>query len=257
MGKLSAAAMIALAIPALAAAQHRGGAAPVMAAPFRGGAVVSHVASGPAHSTMRVQSGTQSATRIGTPILRTQSNGVRIIHRNNNPFGFNGTDFQDVPGLGFDFPHLAAVSGNRRLHGRRFFGGGAPFGFGGFLFGPSVIVEEVPVAAESQPTLIEEEVADDAPEAPRPARRARTSRELSEPQPESTVVSAPQPDPEQFVFVRRDGGLVFAVAYSWDNGTLRYVTPEGLRRTMGRDALDLSATQQFNEQRGLNFRAPA
>ena len=207
---------------------------------------------------MRVQSGTQSSARIGAPVLRTQNNSVRIIHRSNgNPFGFNDADFDDVPGLGFDFPHLAAISGNRRLHGRRFFDGGVPFGFGGFLFGPSVVVEEVPVAAESQPTVIEEEVADDAAEAPRPARRGRVSREVSEPQPESALASAPQPDPEQFVFVRRDGGLVFAVAYTWDNGTLRYVTPEGLRRSMVRDALDLNATQQFNEQRGLNFRAPA
>jgi hypothetical protein len=257
MGRLSAAVMIVLAIPALAAAQHRGGmTGPVMGAPFHTGAAISHAASAPARSTMRVQSGTQGPARIGAPALRTQSNGVRIIHRNNsNPFGFNGTDFQDVPGLGFDYPHLAAISGNRRLHGSRF-GGQVPFGFGGFLLGPSVIVEEVPVA-ESQPTVIEEEVADDGREALRPPRRARASREASEPQPESTLTPAPQPDPEQFVFVRRDGGLVFAVAYSWDNGTLRYVTPEGLRRSMGRDALDLNATQQFNEQRGLNFLLPA
>jgi hypothetical protein len=253
MGKLSAVAMVVLAIPALAAAQHRGGAAgPAMGAAFRGGAVISRAAAAPARSTMRVQSGTSGAARIGSPVLRTQ-NGVRIIRRNNsNPFGFNGTDFQDVPGLGFDYPHLAAISGNRRLHGPRF-GFGNSFGFGGgFLFGPSVVVEEVP-AAEPQPTIIEEEVADDAPsEAP---RRARASRAVSEPQPERAA--APDPDPEQFVFVRRDGGLVFAVAYTWENGTLRYVTPEGLRRSMGRDALDLDATQQFNEQRGLNFRGPA
>src|ERR1700747_1635410 len=156
MGKLSAVAMVVLAIPALAAAQHRGGGAgPAIGAAFHGGAAISNVAGAPARSTMRVQSGTSSAARIGSPILRTQ-NGVRIIRRNNsNPFGFNGTDFQDVPGLGFDYPHLAAISGNRRLHGDRFFGGGDPFGFGGFLFGPSVIVEEVP-GAEQQPTIVEE-----------------------------------------------------------------------------------------------------
>jgi hypothetical protein len=199
---------------------------------------------------MRVQSGTQSAARIGAPALRRRSNGVRIIRRNNsNPFGFEGTDFEDVPGLGFDFPHMAAISGNRRLHGRRFFDGG-------FLSSPSVIVEEVPVA-ESQPTVIEEEVADDTPDAPRPPRRARASREVSDPQPGSTLTQASQPDPEQFVFVRRDGNLVFAVAYTWENGMLRYVTPEGLLRSVGRDTLDLRVTQQFNEQRGLNFRAPA
>src|SRR6266481_8952827 len=123
MGKLSAAAMVVLAIPAFAAAQHRGaGAAPAMAASFHGGAVISRAASAPARSAVRVQSGTQSAARIGAPVLRTQSNGVRIIHRNNSGFGFNGTDFQDVPGLGFDYTHLAAISGNRRRH-RSGFGG--------------------------------------------------------------------------------------------------------------------------------------
>jgi hypothetical protein len=62
---------------------------------------------------------------------------------------------------------------------------------------------------------------------------------------------------EEFVFVRRDGTLFFAVAYAWENGTLRYVTSEGLRHTVTRETLDLNATQQFNEQRGLNFRLPA
>src|SRR5258708_38712955 len=128
----------------------------------------------------------------------------------------------------------------RHRHGSRF-DGEFPFGSGGFLFGPSVIVEEVP-AAESQPTVVEDQVADDAPEVQRPPRRARASREVSDPQPESTVASAPQPDPEQVGFLRRAGGLVVSVAYSWDNGTLRYDTPEGLRSTMGRDALDLNAS---------------
>ena len=64
-------------------------------------------------------------------------------------------------------------------------------------------------------------------------------------------------DSDQFVFVRRDGTVFFAVAYSWEKGTLRYITNEGLRKTVTRDALDLDATRQFNEQRGLNFRLPA
>jgi hypothetical protein len=88
----------------------------------------------------------------------------------------------------------------------------------------------------------------------REPRRSRGSRS-AEAQPESAP--APPRDVEQYVFVRRDGSLVFAVAYTWENGTLRYITPDGLRRSIGRDALDLNATQQFNEQRGVDFRAPA
>ena len=67
---------------------------------------------------------------------------------------------------------------------------------------------------------------------------------------------AAQRETEQYVFVRRDGTVFFAVAYSWDSGMLRYVTQEGLRRSVAGDALDLGATQQFNEQLGLSFHAP-
>jgi hypothetical protein len=70
---------------------------------------------------------------------------------------------------------------------------------------------------------------------------------------------APEPpiDTSEYVFVRRDGGLLFAVAYSWDNGTLRYVTSDGVRKSVALESLDINATQQFNEQRGLSFRVPA
>jgi hypothetical protein len=185
-------------------------------------------------------------------------NGTRTVHRaNNSPFGFDGTNFQDVPGLGFDYPHLAAVSGNRRLHHNRF-NNGFPFGFSGFLLSPPVIAEQAPVAesevATEEPEATDE-VSDDPSDAPRARRHARISRQLSEPQPDAAP--APLPEAEQYVFVRRDGSLVFAVGYTWENGTLRYITPDGFRRSIAREALDLSATQQFNEQRGLNFHAPA
>jgi hypothetical protein len=58
----------------------------------------------------------------------------------------------------------------------------------------------------------------------------------------------PQVNVPEYVFVRRDGTVFFAVAYSWEQGSLRYIS---------RDALDLKATQQFNEERGLTFRSPA
>jgi len=190
--------------------------------------------------------------------VRTR-NGVPV-HRNNNNanFGFNnGTDFQNVPGLGFDYPHLAAVSGNRRSHNGRF-AGGFPFGFSGFLLSPSIIGDDIPVAESQAPdaqssAVDDQEIADDAP-VQRAPRRSRSARRI---EPEADSAPAPPREEEQYVFVRRDGSLVFAVAYAWESGTLRYITPDGLRRSIGRDALDLDATQQFNEQRGVNFRAPA
>jgi hypothetical protein len=251
MRRLSIIATMLLALPAFSDAQHGGATASAPMSAGRSAPALSRPASAPQRAGARVPSGTQSAARIGSPVVRTR-NGARIIHRNNSGnFAFTGPDFQDVPGLGFDYPHLAAVSGSRRFHGSRF-GGGFPFGFSGFLLSPPVIVDE---GAAADPQVAEEEVTDDAPIVQRAPRRSRVSRPSSEPDAQSAPAAVP--DVEQYVFVRRDGSLVFAVAYAWENGTLRYVTPDGLRRSIERDALDLSATQQFNEQRGLNFRAPA
>jgi hypothetical protein len=72
-----------------------------------------------------------------------------------------------------------------------------------------------------------------------------------------TEQPGPQTDVPEYVFVRRDGTVFFAVAYSWDQGLLRYISSEGTRRSVSRDTLDLGATQRFNEERGLTFRAPA
>jgi hypothetical protein len=169
---------------------------------------------------------------------------------------FATTDFEGVPGLGFDFPHLAAISGSRHQGGRF---GAFPFGFnGGFLFGaPSVIVEEVASGGPQAGPVEEEDAARDDGETDYVRRpRSISPREYVAQNPGSGV-SAIEEDPAEYVFVRRDGGLVFAVAYSWVNGALRYVTRDGMRRTMARDAIDLTATEQFNEQRGLNFRSPA
>lgn len=164
-----------------------------------------------------------------------------------------------VPGLGFDVSHLAAVCGpgavGAGLRGNQF-----PLffpSFGGGFFVPSVpvVVEEDGAAAE---TRQEEGTEAEVAETP---RRVRVIRPAPAPvkEVESAVEtgSAVPRHQDEFVFVRRDGTLFFAVAYAWENGTLRYITNEGLRRSLGRDALDLDATQQFNEQRGLNFHLPA
>src|SRR5712671_2414509 len=256
-----------LALPVFAAAQHHGGAgASAPAAAGRSAPGISRAVAPSGHVNARPQSGTQSAARVGAPMMRTR-NGGRINHRNNNNgnfnngnFASNGTDFQNVPGLGFDYPHLAAVSGNRGSHNGRFARGfgGFPFGFSGFLLSPSIIGGDIPAdsqTADAQSSAADDqEVADDAPPVQRAPRRSRAARQV---EPEADSAPAPPREEEQYVFVRRDGSLVFAVAYTWESGTLRYITPDGLRRSIGRDALDIEATQQFNEQRGVNFRAPA
>src|SRR5258707_12181785 len=242
-----------LALPLFAAAQHRGGAgASAPAAASRPAPMVSRAASPTVHASGRPVTRAQSAPRFGAPMARTR-NGVHINHRNNNNgnfnngnFASNGTDFQNVPGLGFDYPHLAAVSGNRGSHNGRFaggFGGGFPFGFSGFLLSPSVIGDDIPAdsqTADAQSSAPDDqEVADDAQPVQHAPRRSRSARRT---EPEIDNAPAPPREEEQYVFVRRDGSLVFAVAYAWQTGTLLYITPAGLRHSIGRDALDIGAT---------------
>ncbi len=258
--------LVTLAVPALSAAQQRGGGVPapaaghvLIAAPRVTLAPAPHAMAVPVqravalHATPRAQSAAPVTHRAGSATTtRNRGNLSRTPRVNNFTSDLDGVDFQDAPGLGFDFPHLAAVSGNRRHHSR--FATGVPFD-SFLLTSPSVIIDQpAPVEAQAQPATDDALPADSSDA--EPVRRSRRYAD-SNSQPAENLAPAPQRDVEEYVFVRRDGGLVFAVAYSWDNGTLRYVTPEGLRRSIGRDALDLNATQQFNEQRGLNFRAPA
>jgi hypothetical protein len=195
-------------------------------------------------------------TRSGAIALRpiARQPGVARTPRNNRAILS-----EDVPGLGFDYTHLAAVhprgSGDRD-HGHRrdrgFIGGYFPF-YGGYydwpLFGDDTDDYDAGPADEAQQMGNGESEPPQEAEAPPPYHVARNYAPASQP-------AVPQ-DTDEYVFVRRDGTLFFATAFAWENGTLRYITREGLRRTMSLDQLDLNASQKFNEQRGLNFRLPA
>jgi hypothetical protein len=164
-------------------------------------------------------------------------------------------DFGDSPGLGFDFSHLAAVSDNVGVRGRHLLdrvNAGVPLGFSGFLLSPEVIVVEGQ-QAESPPAAAEENTEANAEGGAAPERENLQDQFATV----SLGPAAPVRDAAEFVFVRRDGSLVFAVGYSWDHGVLRYITRDGLRRSISQDVLDMDATQQFNEQRGVSFRTPA
>jgi len=162
------------------------------------------------------------------------------------------SDFVPVPGLGFDMAHLAATrgpgavgAGRHRREQPIFF----PFIDGGFFLLSSPAIVEEAAAPEAPDEEAETEVAE------RP-RHSRAMQAAPAP-PQVEEASAAPRQTEEFVFVRRDGTVFFAVGYAWENGVLRYVTSEGLRHSIARETLDLNATQQFNEQRGLNFRLPA
>ena len=206
---------------------------------------------------VHASSSVRTATRVVTTHTRTGGTVVRVIRPVNStrPRSVNNEgvdfsqDFSSAPGLGFDETHFAATRGRRfGAHRRNNFNSGFfPFFDGGFILPAPVVVEQAP-ANEVQ----EESIETDPQERAQRVRSRESAPVVSEePAPE------PQRETEQYVFVRRDGTVFFAVAFSWDSGMLRYVTQEGLRKSVAGDALDLGATQQFNEQLGLSFHAPA
>jgi len=253
------------ALPAIAFAQ-RGGmgagmARPAMAAPAPHAAM----RAGPTGSASHASSASHSyagyphfvRTRSGGIVARTSPRPGTPVHRTGPVGSGHSLRSQDiVPGLGFDYAHLAATHPNGihdRDRNRRFNDGFFPLFFGGG-FGFPLFPDDV----EDAPATDAQQVDTAQSEPPQPARRpgdydTRQNRPLAA-SPSQDVAEQPA---EPYVFVRRDGTVFFATAYAWENGTLRYITAEGLRRTVTSDKLDLNATQQFNEQRGLTFRFPA
>ena len=215
-----------------------------------------------APATVRVAGGSRIVVQSGTLRPRVAGTTVRVTRRSVTPVSNTvfldvdednfPQDFFPVPGLGFDIPHLAATQGARAVGAGRHHGFGMSFPF----FGGAIFVPTAPVMEEEAPTT---EAPQEVVET-QPVRVVRRER-IQEPAPTPTAEAAPAPVPQreadEYVFVRRNGTLIFAVAYSWESGTLRYVTREGLWHIVSGDMLDLKATKQFNEQRGLFFHLPA
>jgi len=164
-----------------------------------------------------------------------------------------------VPGLGFDFAHLAAITRNlkvsdisvlstpERLALAQRLTPIVPFALPIFPeSSPVIVVQQPPVVVVQQPVVPEESVE------PVARRRAPEPGEGVEP----ARPAAPLPDVGEFVLVRRDGRLVFAVAFFTQGDHLIYVTREGVRRSMLLAELDAEATRRMNEERGTTIHLP-
>jgi len=171
---------------------------------------------------------------------------------------FSLDSISGVPGLGFDFPHLAAISGaagNSSFqfgrNGRRGQGTFVPILFGGYPYyyddtGADQADQPAAQQTQPQPQII-------VIQQPVPAQQSADSGNdagnvtASAPAPQATE---PIPDVGDFILVRRDGRIFFASVFSVVGAQLQYVTPDGIRRTLAMSDLDAGATQQMNEARG-------
>jgi hypothetical protein len=216
---------------------------PARVAPMRGTATV-RISAAPSTSGARVNR--QANVTLISP-------DGRVISGFGRPAGSVDFDSENgVPGLGFDFVHLAAISGNfpfnppvnfgRGRHGQGNFA--TPIFFGGFPY-YSDISDYQQVQQQPQIIVIQQ---------PAPAVTLQQAAPAS--QEPSTVVAVPAAAPApvrevgEFVLVRRDGRILFASVFSVVGPQLQYVTPEGIRRTLPLTELDAAATQEMNEARG-------
>jgi hypothetical protein len=188
--------------------------------------------------------------RMGSSSARFSSNGGRrVLSQDVVPI---------VPSFGAGVSHFGPGRGGFRGPGRHFpfvayfpfYGGGSYLPLYDDGYDDTESADQEQAQGEAGPP------ADYYSGYPPPPRPADTAEGFPESAPVPST-DTPGRSSDEYVFVRRDGTLFFAVAYTWDDGNLRYVTSEGLRRIVAGDTLDLNATQQFNEQRGLNFRVPA
>ena len=207
--------------------------------------------------------GTQAMRRVS--IIQIGPDGRIIVNGTTSDgsvaFGNEG----GVPGLGFDYPHLAAISGgidHNRFgslghHGNRNQGVFVPFLYGGFPYYDSYDYgdssydqqqQQPQQETSQQPQVIV--VQPVIQQAALPPQTSSTSAPVPAAPPEAAV---PANDASGYVLVLGNGRVVFASAFSIVGTQLQYVTPEGIRHTLPVADLDSSATQAMNEARGITF----
>jgi hypothetical protein len=263
MRRITLISLLGLTLPLIAQAQHAGGGmagmsgghAFVSAAPMgvaRSAPVRSAISARPGVRSVPVSGRTGVAPRTVHPTGWNQARTTRRSNFSTDPVFPNGgfsTGGNPVPGLGFDYPHFFAVHPNAGRRFRRDSGFVIPFIDGGFYMPVPMYADQAapgPPPDDSEATNLPPPPPDQT--ASRDNDNNLRDRMRAEPLP---------PDQTEYVFVRQDGSLIFAVAYSLINDRLQYVTAEGIRRTIPVNTLDLGATQQFNEQRGVEIRLPA
>lgn len=195
-----------------------------------------------------------------TPVAHTVPVGqeisrIRAYASTVNPGCRNG-----APGLGFDYPHLAAICGRSILRpplGN--FGYGAPYysfapvDYGSDSYTPDSdssanqrVQQQPQVNYNQQPAPSET----GEPTAPVPNNSVNADGPSNTYSPNSPHNDSRVGDVGEFVFLRRDGRVLFASAFSISEGQVFYVTPEGIRHTISVAQLDADGTRRMNNELG-------
>jgi hypothetical protein len=186
-----------------------------------------------------------------------RSGNVQVTLNNNlgptvSPGTAISTDSLPVPGLGFDFVHAAAVS---RATGR-VPAIVSPIGTS-FVALPFFTPQPEVVVVQSPPPVIVVQ-----PPAPVILREGASTESNANAPASAPIASVPQEaevhrEAAEYVFVQRDGRVVFAVAFTVEGDRVSYITREGNRRNLAIGAIDFDATTRMNEERGIRVALPA
>jgi hypothetical protein len=173
------------------------------------------------------------------------------------PLNPNFAPIRGVPGLGFDFPHLAAIQRpfrDRFGHLRR-----------GLFFSP-LFFDSLPLSYPYDGEYPYEEGVPDyyteAAQQPQfviPPPQLQPAPPSAETAPRVVTPQAPAPPPPelgQLILVRHDGQVLLAVAFTTNHGQLTYITREGTRRSFPISELDKDATRQMNDANGTSVSLP-
>src|SRR5580704_17334405 len=172
-----------------------------------------------------------------------------------------------VPGLGFDFEHLAAISGNlaekaltdpvtmeelalaQRFNRNN--GGSSAFFLGGGYGGGDYSAAPVDNGDSQDPPA--QPAAQPAPQiiiVQQPAPGSASQQNGAADTRAQEQAQARVPEASDFLLVLKSGAMVSAVAFTRQGDQLVYVTKEGNRRTMSVATIDSDATSKLNAARG-------
>jgi hypothetical protein len=211
-----------------------------------------------ANSRGTAATGMQSSQQSSVIQISPSGRMISGLTPDADTFSFDGNS--GVPGLGFDFPHLAAISGAQRNtsfphfghNGRHGQGSFVPILFGGYPYYDSDLGYDQPEQQMVQPSQVQPQII--VIQQPVPAQQQAADSADDTGSVSATVPAAqpalPIPDVGDFILVRRDGRILFASVFSVVGSQLQYVTPEGIRHSIAISDLDADATQQMNEARG-------
>ena len=198
---------------------------------------------------MRPVTSHNSVNRSGYPQPHHSWNNASDTIRNNYCSGqpLNNYSENPIPGFGFDYEHFYAVHPNWNTCHQ---GSNSQISWLGGGYGGYGMPYPYYSATGSQEGAQQNDSND----------RQDSNRQVYAQNPsysrQNSYTYSPAEPVAEFVFVKRDGSTFNAVAYTLLKDKLRYVTKDGLRRTVPLDSLDLEATQKSNEERGTTIDFP-